>query len=129
MSTTGRLAIIGVGPSAVYLLKHLLQKIDQFTPTLTHVYVFEKGAALGVGMPYDRQTTDVYNHCNISSAEIPLLDRTLVDWLHELPDDELAVQGVARSAIDADGTYRRTTKVMNVSSLSQRHGASHATAR
>ena len=109
MSPMGRLAVVGAGPSAVYLLKHLLQEIDQLAPVLTEVYVFEKRAALGVGMPYDRQTTDVYNLCNISSAEIPPLDRTLVDWLHALPDDQLAVQGISRPDIDADETYRRTT--------------------
>ncbi len=109
MSTIGRLAVIGAGPSAVYLLKHLLQEIDQFAGVLTQVYVFDKRAALGVGMPYDRQTTDVYNLCNISSAEIPPLDRTLVDWLHALPDDQLTAQGIVRSDIDADETYRRTT--------------------
>jgi len=109
MSKFGRLAVIGVGPSAIYLLKHLLHKIDRFLPTLTDIYLFEKRTCLGIGMPYDRNTTDKYNLCNISSAEIPLLNQTLVDWLHSLSDDELALQEIRRSEIDENEMYRRTT--------------------
>ena len=60
-------------------------------------------------MPYDRGTTDKHNLCNISSAEIPLLNQSLVDWLHSLSDEELASQEIKRSEIDEDETYRRTT--------------------
>lgn len=104
-----RLAIIGVGPSAIYLLQHLEREIDRFRPALTDIYLFEERDRLGVGMPYDRCTTDQYNLCNISSAEIPPLHEPLVDWLHSLSDEELATQGIARENIDADETYRRTT--------------------
>ncbi len=109
MSKLGRLAIIGVGPSAIYLLKHLLINIDRFRLSLTDLYLFDKRAALGIGMPYDRNTTDKHNLCNISSAEIPLLNQSLVDWLHSLSDEELALQEIERSEIDEDETYRRTT--------------------
>jgi len=105
----GRLAIIGVGPSAIYLLKHLLYNIDQFLPSVTDIYLIDKRKSLGIGMPYDRNTTDKYNLCNISSAEIPLLNESLVDWLHSLSDVELASQEIKRSEIDEDETYRRTT--------------------
>lgn len=104
-----RLAIIGVGPSALYLLQHLEREIDRFRPALTDIYLFEERDRMGVGMPYDRCTTDQYNLCNISSAEIPPLHQSLVDWLHSLSDEELATQGIAREKIDADETYRRTT--------------------
>jgi len=110
MSQLGRFAIIGVGPSAVYLLHHLLRDIDQFLPALTDIYLFDERAALGIGMPYDRRTTDVHNLCNISSAEIPPLDHSLVHWLHALSDEQLTVQGIARPEIDEDETYRRTTR-------------------
>ena len=109
MRPFSRLGIVGVGPSAIYLLQHLLQDIEHFRPTLAHIYLFEKRAALGVGMPYDRHTTDDFNLCNISSAEIPPLQQTLVHWLHSLTDDQLATQRILRSEIDEDETYRRTT--------------------
>jgi len=109
MSKFGRLAIIGVGPSAIFLLKHLLRNIDRFQRSLTDVYLFDKQATLGTGMPYHRNTTDKYNLCNISSAEIPLLNQSLVDWLHSLSDEELVSQDIQRCEIDEDETYRRTT--------------------
>jgi len=109
MSKLGRLAIVGVGPSAIYLLKHILCNIDRFLPTLAEIFLFEKRDLLGIGMPYDRDTTDQYNLCNISSAEIPLLNQSLVDWLHSMSDEELASQEIQRSEIDEDETYRRTT--------------------
>ena len=109
MNKLGRLAIIGVGPSAIYLLKHLLLNIDRFLPSLTDIYLFDKRSTLGVGMPYDRNTTDKYNLCNISSAEIPLLTQSLVDWLHSLSEEELKVHEIKRSEIDENETYRRTT--------------------
>ncbi len=109
MSEFRRLAIIGVGPSAVYLLQHLLQCADQLVPPLSDIYLFEKGDTLGVGMPYDRRMNDAYNLCNISSAEMPPIQQTLVQWLHAQTDTLLSAQGIARSHIDDDETYRRTT--------------------
>lgn len=109
MKNISRLAIIGSGPSAVYLLKHLLSHAEEFVPALSDVYIFEKNPVLGTGMPYSRTTTDKYNMCNISSAEIPQLQATLVDWLRSLSDSELADQDIKRQNIDADETYCRTT--------------------
>lgn len=109
MNTTARLAIIGSGPSAVYLLAHLMNQIGEFAHPLSDIYVFEKNSTLGTGMPYSRATTDKYNICNISSAEIPFLHESLVDWLRSLSDSELASQGIERQQIDADETYCRTT--------------------
>lgn len=109
MNNFARLAIIGSGPSAVYLLKHLLNYSKRLLPILTDIYLFEKNSEIGVGMPYSRSTTDKYNLCNISSAEIPQLHQSLVDWLKSLSDDELALQRIGRQDIDKDETYCRTT--------------------
>ncbi|MBC8087294.1 MAG: FAD/NAD(P)-binding protein [Phycisphaerae bacterium] len=103
------LAIVGVGPTAIYLLQQLEREVNRFLPALTDIYLFEERDRLGVGMPYARCTTDEYNLCNISSSEIPPLHESLVDWLRSLTDEELAAQGIARQDIDADETYRRTT--------------------
>ncbi len=109
MNKICRLAIVGTGPSAIYLLKHLLDNVDHFRPDLTDVFLFDKRDTLGVGMPYDRSTTDKFNMCNISSAEIPSLDSSLVEWLHSLSDAALCEQGIHRGDIDEDETYCRTT--------------------
>ncbi len=109
MNTFSRLAIIGVGPSAIYLLNHLVRCAEHFDPTLTDIYLFDKRTRLGVGMPYARSTTDKQNLCNISSAEMPRLDISLVDWLHSLSDSQLAFQGIQRCEIDEDQTYCRIT--------------------
>ena len=97
MIQIGRLAIIGVGSSAIYLLKHLFRNIDWFLVSLTDTYLFDKRAALCIGIPFDRNTTDKYKLCNISSAEIPLMNEPLVDWLHSLSDDDWASPGLAQS--------------------------------
>jgi len=39
MSKFCHLAIIGVGPSAIYLLKHLLGNFQQSLPSLTDIYL------------------------------------------------------------------------------------------
>lgn len=58
-------------------------------------------------MPYSRQTTDRYNLCNISSAEIPKLDQSLVDWLASLDDSTLATHGIVRNEINQGEAYSR----------------------
>ena len=108
MRNFGRLAIIGSGPSALYLLQNMLERIEALLPQLTEIHIFEKNAVIGVGMPYNRQTTDKYNMCNISSAEIPQLQHTLVEWLRTLSEAELAAHAIKPAEIDADETYCRT---------------------
>ncbi len=58
-------------------------------------------------MPYNRNTTDRYNLCNISSAEIPELKQSLVEWLASLDDAALAAHEIERSDIDDGETYSR----------------------
>lgn len=109
MNNFSSLAVIGSGPSAIYLLKYLLGYVRVFRPWLTDIHVFEKSSELGTGMPYSRSTTDKYNMCNISSAEIPELSNSLVDWLHSLTDEELKAEGIERNEVGEDEIYRRTT--------------------
>lgn len=82
MISSQTLAIIGSGPSAIYLLKHLLDHAELLGTVLKEIVIFEKNAFTGMGMPYSPQTTDRYNQSNISSEELPELPMTLVDWLH-----------------------------------------------
>ncbi len=58
-------------------------------------------------MPYSRKTTDRYNMCNISSSEIPDLDKPLAVWLSSLDDSLLAAYGIGKSDINDSETYSR----------------------
>lgn len=58
-------------------------------------------------MPYSPSTTDRYNLCNISSAEIPELGQSFVQWLATLDDATLAKHDIVREEIDAGETYSR----------------------
>lgn len=99
------LAIVGAGPSALYLLQNLLTQ--RATNLLGSITVFEARERYGVGMPYSRATTDRYNLCNISSAELPTLPQTLVEWLASRSDEALREYGLARDAIDPETVYAR----------------------
>lgn len=84
MPNRSRLGIVGSGASAVFLLKHILDNATLLLAELHSIDVFEQRRELGTGMPYNRGTTDHYNICNISSAEIPVLSHSLVEWLASL---------------------------------------------
>ena len=100
-----RLAVVGAGASALYLLQNLL---DQDAARLfAEVVVFEKGDRVGMGMPYNPATTDRFNLCNISSEEMPPLSVSFVGWLRGLDDGRLAEFHLRRDEIDASETYGR----------------------
>jgi hypothetical protein len=81
MKQSEHLAIIGSGPSAIFLLKRLLDDVDVIRGKIGRISVFEKSPLLGVGMPYSPLTTDRYNMSNISSEELPELTVSFADWL------------------------------------------------
>lgn len=109
MTNRSRLGIVGSGASAIFLLKHILDNATLLRAGLQSIDVFEQRREVGTGMPYNRRTTDHYNICNISSAEIPALSHTLVDWLASLSESQLSDHGLQRKDIDDDEMYRRTT--------------------
>ncbi len=107
MRNAAKIAIIGSGASGIYVLRHILTNANRLGPVVEQFLVFERDAVMGTGMPYSRRTTDRYNLCNISSAEIPKLDRSLVDWLESLDDAALAKHHIERDEIDDGETYSR----------------------
>lgn len=107
MNPPQTLAIVGSGPSALYLLKHLLDRVAVFSPTLGEITVFEKNAQVGMGMPYNPQTTDLHNMANISSEELPELPVTFVDWLRSQTPAVLAELGLENVEINAEEVYNR----------------------
>lgn len=107
MSKPEHIAVIGSGPSALYLLKHLLDHTDAFKGRLSKVTVIEKSHLVGMGMPYNPETTDRYNMSNISSEEIPDLPQAFADWLRDQPAEELRALGIEPGTISESEVYPR----------------------
>jgi hypothetical protein len=101
------LAIIGSGPSCIYLLKQLLENLDAGRGLFSGVVVFEKQKRLGMGMPYSPETTDRYNMSNISSEELPELMRAFADWLRDQDASRLGEWGIEPGQVREDEVYPR----------------------
>lgn len=86
------IAIIGAGPSCLYLLKNLLTLDEELD-----IVIFEKTNIVGAGMPYSAQGATTEHVTNVSGNEIPPLVMTLSRWL-----DEMAGKLPEQFAIDRD---------------------------
>jgi hypothetical protein len=75
------IAILGGGPSALFLFKTLLDLGDKEV-TIT---IFEKGDSLGSGMPYSRCGANYEHITNVSENEIPALVTSVAEWAKTLP--------------------------------------------
>jgi uncharacterized NAD(P)/FAD-binding protein YdhS len=104
-----KIAIIGSGATAIYLLKHLMDNTDVLKNHIEEVAIFEKGDILGMGMPYNPHTTDLYNLSNIASEELPELIITFVDWLKMQDKKTLKKLGLANQEISKSEVYNRLT--------------------
>lgn len=101
------IAVIGSGATAIYLLKHLMDNIDVLKEHIDEIAIFEKGEILGMGMPYNPNTTDLYNLSNIASEELPELIDTFADWLKEQDKKTLKKMGLADEKISKSEVYNR----------------------
>ena len=102
-----KIAIIGSGATSIYLLKHLLDNIDILKNEIKSISIFEKNAVLGMGMPYNPETTDLYNLSNISSEELPQLEITFENWLKKQNLATLEKLGINKDEIDKSEVYNR----------------------
>ena len=107
MSDLSNLAVIGSGPTALYLLKYISDHIEVFRHSIEKITIFEKEGVLGMGMPYHPRTTDIYNLANISSEEIPLLHESFADWLRKQSIEELHKFNIYELPIDDSEVYSR----------------------
>lgn len=107
MNKTHTLAIIGSGASAIFLLRHIVERSAAVQKLFQRILVFEKTSICGTGMPYSPLTTDIYNMSNISSEEIPSLPMTFVDWLRCQDSSLLGALGVGTTEIREDEVYTR----------------------
>ena len=102
-----RIAVIGSGATTIYLLKHILDHISDLSSEICDISIFEKDSCLGMGMPYNPKTTDIYNMSNISSEEIPELFISFSDWLDDQDDDKLEKFNIRKSEISKTDVYSR----------------------
>lgn len=102
-----RMAIIGSGATAIYVLKHIKDNVKILRPEIQSITIFERGGYMGMGMPYSPETTDIYNLANISSEEIPELPMTFGNWLRKQDGSVLSDLNVTKLPIDDSEVYSR----------------------
>ena len=102
-----KIAIVGSGATAIYLLKHLMDNTDVLKNHIDEIAIFEKGEILGMGMPYNPNTTDLWNLSNIASEEIPELMMPFVNWLRDQDKKTLKALGLADKEISKSEVYSR----------------------
>ncbi len=107
MKQLEKLAVIGSGPSSLYVLKHLLDEVAILGKSIESIMIFEKEAELGFGMPYNPMMTDRYNLSNISSEEIPDLPEAFHHWLSARNSSELSGWGIDKSKLSEAEVYGR----------------------
>ena len=107
MTNLSNLAVIGSGPTALYLLHYIYDNLEVFQHRIRTISIFEKEEILGMGMPYHPKTTDIYNLANISSEEIPMLQESFADWLRKQTLDELHKFNIYQMPIDDSEVYSR----------------------
>ncbi len=97
-----KLAIVGSGPMALYLLKHLQKSSDSLT-----IEIFEATDRAGTGMPYRADMNADYMLCNAFSREIPAVTQTLIEWLTSQPAKELNAWELSWHDLNARAFYPR----------------------
>jgi len=75
--TIKRIAIIGAGPSALFVCNYFINSIH----TNFEIHVFEKTNTLGAGMPYSKLGANSEHIANVSANEIPQLITTVKEWV------------------------------------------------
>lgn len=107
MNLPATLAIVGSGPSTLYLLQHVFAHLEVLRPLFDKVMIFEKAAMMGAGMPYNPAMTDGVNMSNISSEELPPLPETLAAWLRTQSPWVLESLGITPGKISEEAVYSR----------------------
>lgn len=102
-----KIAIIGSGPTCLYILKQLSDQSTLFKSHIQSISIFEKSKNAGMGMPYNPETTDIHNLSNISSEEIPLLEESFADWLKDQSNETLKNLNITEFPINKSKVYSR----------------------
>lgn len=79
-----RIAILGGGPSGLFMYKRLIESNQEFEIT-----IFEKKQKLGIGMPYGDKGANLEHITNVSENEIPTLVTSIEEWSKTLTPEYL----------------------------------------
>ena len=85
MKENKRIAILGGGPSGLFIYKRL---VDSNRTDLI-IDIFEKKKQLGAGMPYSTEGANNEHITNVSGNEIPELVTSIAEWIKTVPQDTL----------------------------------------
>ena len=85
MKDKKRIAILGGGPSGLFMYKRL---VDTKRKDLI-VDIFERKKQLGTGMPYSPEGANEEHITNVSGNEIPELVTSVAEWIKTVPRDTL----------------------------------------
>lgn len=86
MKSNLKIAILGAGPSAIFMYKRLLE----FGWSGLEIDILEKGKRLGAGMPYSADGASVEHITNVSGNEIPQIVTPLDEWILSVSPGTLA---------------------------------------
>lgn len=85
MKIKKRIAILGGGPSGLFMFKRLVES----KRTDISITIFERKNRLGAGMPYSIDGANDEHITNVSGNEIPILVTSLADWVKTVSKDTL----------------------------------------
>jgi protoporphyrinogen oxidase len=91
MSKT-KIAILGGGPSGLFLFKSLLSKNTKDI----EIEIFEKKMQLGAGMPYSNAGANDEHITNVSDNEIPGLVSSIGEWAKSASKETLRKYNILR---------------------------------
>lgn len=77
MNNIDSIALIGGGPAALFVVKHLIA--EKIYPK--ELYIFEKSENLGSGMPYSHYGANFEHVANVSANELPELPQSFTDFV------------------------------------------------
>ncbi len=80
-----RLAILGAGPSGLFMFKRLVDAANNNI----EISVFEKNNNLGMGMPYSSYGANDEHITNVSDNEIPQIVCSIEEWIQTVPASTL----------------------------------------
>ena len=91
-----RIAIIGGGPSGLFMYKRLTEaKASNF-----EIDIFERKNYLGAGMPYSAEGANVEHITNVSDNEIPIIFNSIEDWVKIAPKAVLKKFNISKEKFD-----------------------------
>lgn len=82
--TKTRIALIGGGPSSLFVLKRLIELKKEI-----EIEIFERKKTIGAGMPYSEEGANPEHITNVSDNEIPEIVTSIRDWIDTLSDSTL----------------------------------------